>query len=519
MVMTMERCENDIFFVHTQLRVSLRDPQKYVLITDPAQAQDDPREAILVQPRQECVMSNLESGLRSFDLADTASASWRLYSQLEVSTYHLACFDMTADLQPDGSLLLRGTGDANKMQNLYDEGMVILTALTLTDRSGDIGRVEIFYRDLPSASYSPRHETYRLWYEVDGFHLGHADVYYRDGYAYLSVKFSMTSELPMPDTALLTAADHPAVNGLEAAVLTHADEYFRYSGGKRIIRDEYQHVIIRLDGLDTATDILYPTLTFRQDGNDVFSVQLASQNTSGSNAPTPAPTPSPTPAFTPAPTLPPEDFTIPADSKVLTTYPLEIVEKVQMYRHYLAKLRTHAEGYVLQPYFRFHNPLPEGTCLRLVEINGEAGDYGSGMVVPAELTDGPEDMLMARICLPSLPERKCTFLLEAIDPATDEVIFTVTLKTTSVVKPIPSGSGSSGSGSTQVTPYPNGVMPGTDTDFRLTDGILGDPAPTPYSPTYNYNNNNYGWNYGSGTSWIEEGMQINPPDPYGGWGW
>ena len=36
---------------------------------------------------------------------------------------------------------------------------------------------------------------------------------------------------------------------------------------------------------------------------------------------------------------------------------------------------------------------------------------------------------------------------------------------------------------------------------------------------YNYNNNNYGWNYGNGTSWIEEGMQIRPPDPYGGWGW
>lgn len=495
------------------MRVALREPEKYVLITDPAQAQDDPREAILVQPRQECVTNNLETGLTSFDLADTASASWRLYSQLELSAYHMACFDMTATLQPDGSLLLQGVGDATLMQNLYGDGMVILTALTLTDRTGSTGRVEIICRDRPSAAYSLRHETYRLWAEVDGFALERADLYYRDGYAYLSVKFNVTDGLPVPDAVQLTASDCAAVNGLEADILTHADEYFRYSGGYQIIRNEYLHAIIRLDGLDTETSICYPALTFRRDGNDVFTVQLVSEQAGSRNVPTPAPAPSPTPAFTPAPTLPPDEFTIPADSKVLASYSLEIVEKVRMYRHYIAKLRVHAEGFVLQPYFRFHNPLPEGTFMRLVEINGEAGDYGSGVVTAAELQSGPEDMLMACICLPSLPERKCTFLLEAVDPATGEVIFTVTLKTTSVVKPAAT------SRPATVTPTPDGVTPGTDASFDILDGIVGDPAPTIYSPTYNYNTNNYGWNYGSGTSWIEEGMQITPPDPYGGWGW
>ena len=497
----MERCEDDMFYVYTEMRVALREPEKYVLITDPAQALDDPREAILLQPRQECVTNNLVGGLMSFDLTDTDSASWRLYSQLEQSVYHMTCFDVTATLQPDGSLLLQTVGDASEMQNLYDDGMVILTALTLTDRTGQNGRIEVFYQYLPATPHVLNSVTYQMPEKVEGFDLKHACLYYLNGYAYFSAKFNLDGELTTPDAARLTASDYPAANGLMSSIALHRDEYIHYSSYyPEIINNQYYHVLFRLDGVDTLTEIFYPTLTFLAGGEEAFTVSLVSPRVGDTHGPTATPTAPPT--VTPSPTIPPDEFTIPEASEALASYTLEIVDKPQMYSHYSAKLRVHNEGYVLQPYFRYHTALPEGSYLRLVAVNGETGDYGSGIVGLANLTSGPQDLLTARICLPSLPAAKCTFLLEAVDPASDAVIFSLTLKSQSAIQAIPSSTGTSGSG------------------YNILDGLIGNPAPTVYSPTYNYYYNNYGWNYGSGSSWIEEGMQIQTPNPYGGgFGW
>ena len=235
-----------------------------------------------------------------------------------------------------------------------------------------------------------------------------------------------------------------------------------------------------------------------------------------SSTPAPAVTPSPTSAATPAATAsaappiasvtPAPGLSFPGEDLPYSRASLTEADKPVKYSHYAAHLRYYPDCCAAVIYFRWHDPLPEGAYLRITGVNGVNGDYGMARVTASTLENAPDDLLMAAVAFPDDGSAIRRIDLACIDPATDEVIFTVAF-TSKSNRPA------------QVTPYPNGVMPGTDTDFRLTDGILGDPAPTPYSPTYNYNNNNYGWNYGNGTSWIEEGMQIQPPDPYGGWGW
>ena len=462
-VVTMDKCINDLFFVHTELRVSLKEPDKYVLVTDPSQAPDDPREAILLSPRQECVTHNVTSGLKSFDLADTDSASWRLMNELEKSVYHMTCFNVTAEPQADGSVLLRTGGDASEMKNPYDDSMAILTALTFTDRSGETGHTEVFYRVLPSAEQTSRTVNYRLQGGYPDFSLAAAKLYYTDDYAYLSVKY-VTDRLASADSALLTS-DVAIASGLTAQVVHREEQDLNYYGGyPNISTRAYEHLLYRIDGLDSKTDVFYPTLTFYQGDEQLYTVKLVSNRVGDINGPTATPRPEATPAPTAAPAAASATFSIAEDAEVLSRYSIEVVQKVQKYSHYNATLLGMAEGFVLQPFFRYHDPLPEGTQLRLKAINDMASDFGSGLISPANLSSGPADLLTARIALQSLPESRCTFLLEAIHPDTGETIFALTLKTTSAVK------------KTVVTlkPTSNPIYPGVydgDFNFPLKDAI------------------------------------------------
>ena len=462
-VVTMDKCINDLFFVHTELRVALKEPDKYVLVTDPSQAPDDPREAILLSPRQECVTHNVTSGLKSFDLADTDSASWRLMNELEKSVYHMTCFNVTAEPQADGSVLLRTVGDASEMKNPYDDSMAILTGLTFTDRSGETGRTEVFYRVLPSAEQTSRTVNYRLQGGYPDFSLAAAKLYYTDDYAYLSVKY-VTDRLASADSALLTS-DVAIASGLTAQVVHREEQDLNYYGGyPNISTRAYEHLLYRIDGLDSKTDVFYPTLTFYQGDEQLYTVKLVSNRVGDINGPTATPRPEATPAPTAAPAAASATFSIAEDAEVLSRYSIEVVQKVQKYSHYNATLLGMAEGFVLQPFFRYHDPLPEGTQLRLKAINDMASDFGSGLISPANLSSGPADLLTARIALQSLPESRCTFLLEAIHPDTGETIFALTLKTTSAVK------------KTVVTlmPTSNPIYPGVydgDFNFPLKDAI------------------------------------------------
>lgn len=405
----------------------------------------------------------MTSGLKSFDLADTGSASWRLMNELEKSTYHMTCFDVTAEPQADGSVLLRTVGDASEMKNPYDESMAILTALTFTDRSGETGRTEVFYRVLPSAEQTSRTVNYRLQNQISDFRLAAAKLYYADGYAYLSVKY-VTDSLAPADSALLTS-DVEIASGITTQVVHREEQDLSISGGYwDMTTMNYEHLVFRIDGLDSKTDVFYPTLTFYQGDEPLYTVKLVSNRVGDMNGPTATPRPETTPAPTAVPVAADGAFSIPEDAEVLARYSLEVVQKVQKYSHYNARLLSMAEGFVLQPFFRYHDPLPEGTHLRLKAINDMTEDFGSGLIGPANLDSGPADLLTARIALQSLPEARCTFLLEAIHPDTGETIFTLTLKTASAVK------------RTVVTlnPTNNPIYPGvhtTDFNFPLQDAI------------------------------------------------
>jgi len=327
LVVTMEQCAHDMFYVNTQMRVMLRDTTDYLLITDPAQALDDPREAILLAARQECVTNNVSAGLKSFDLSDTDSSSWRLYSQLEQSVYHMTCFDVAIDPQADGSLLISTKGDATLMENMYDDGMEILTALTLTDRTGANGRTEVFYRRLPSAPHSLRSVAYKLNNRSTAYTHQAATLYYQADYAYLSVKFG--HETPIPDYAVLTSADHPELNGIRAEVVhREIDEIVYYSTSPSFITQAYEQALFRLPAIATTEDVLYLTLQFYTGNEPAITVDYLAQRVGAVSGPTYTPaapvTPPPT---TPTPqateiSLPDSGFTIPAESEELAQYTL-----------------------------------------------------------------------------------------------------------------------------------------------------------------------------------------------------
>ena len=490
-VVTLDDWWNDRFFINGQMNIFLREPDRYVLVTDPAQAAADPREAILVGVRQECVTTNMTSGLKSFTIGANSSSE-RLLNELEKSPYyHITCLDTTSQLLPDGSLRLITRGDFTAMRNKYDDGMTILTALSFTTLEGE-GRTEVFYRTIPSAAKARRTVTYKSQGYLNGLKLDGGSMYYDDNGAWLSIKYS--GNIPAGDVTL-NCLDQPAWFGITTTPIHRVEEIIRYTlYYPETITSEYDHLIFRLDGLDSLTDVLYPALTF-PDGR---TLQLVSQRVGDINGPTATPAPSTTPA--PSATPHPEGTpAIPPDAEITDRYTLDVAEKTQKYSHYNATLLATSGGYILQPTFRYHDPLPEGTMLRLITCNGIRMDGAEALIGPANLSSGPADLLSARIALWTLPETKCTFFLEAIHPDTGEPIFALTLRTREAVKPVE---------------YRYDWLYDVWID---NEGNVAPPVVTPYVPSLG--------NFGNSGSFpfkdaIEDGFNLNPTIDYGfGLGW
>lgn len=169
---------------------------------------------------------------------------------------------------------------------------------------------------------------------------------------------------------------------------------------------------------------------------------------------------------------------------VKCTYNLQ--DKVTKYSHYNTTFRQYADFNTLNVFFFYKTELPEGAYMRVVSAGGVAGDYGEAVIGPANVEGTDPSLLNAKIFSRTLPAA-ATLSLECCSPD-GTVLFPLdfTIKDVSypagrenvpAVTPYRDPYGNSGSGNSVVWPF---------------------PTPTPYK------------------SWIEEGMYIQTPDPYGG---
>jgi len=196
------------------------------------------------------------------------------------------------------------------------------------------------------------------------------------------------------------------------------------------------------------------------------------------NEPTPTPSPTAQPTATPGP------------ETVLQDISLSIQDKPTKYSHYNARLKVLQERYDLLVRFRYHDPLPEGTVLRLTAIDGIPGDYSEAPVLKTEVNT--VTLLYAEIPITSLPEGALAYTIAAFAPDAEEPLFEVTLTSS---QPVSSWSGGNWLDPNGNVYYPSVVWP-TPTPYNF--GLYYNPAPTIYHPFYNYNN----WNnwYGNPTN-------------------
>ena len=180
-----------MFFISNDLRVALKDPSRYALVTDPMAAPQDGREVILLTPRMECVTNDIISNVRSHDLSDTGSASYRFLSQLEANQRnHIGCFALTVTQEADGAWLIRGSAMSTDLNNPYGDALYILDALTFSDVTGTTGRTEIISRRMPDGK-SLSQTPYMQLQDPAGYHTySRAQYYEKEQGAYLSVKFN-----------------------------------------------------------------------------------------------------------------------------------------------------------------------------------------------------------------------------------------------------------------------------------------------------------------------------------------
>ena len=506
-----------MFYLYHDVRVMVKDSSRYALVTDAAAAPDDGREAILFTPEMSIVGNNLINGLRSYDIQDTASSARKLLEELDKSDYLYG--PMTTELlpQPDGSWLVCGTGPIPDKWEMHYHGPAVLDAVTLTDITGSSGTVAVYCRDTPSGSYQSAKAYSIVDYTANytPFTYGSPYLYTQKDGGCFAVKFN-TSGLPrsQPLTVKLTN-----INGVSGDYATISPEQRE----KAVYMDEYASYLLALFRFDEVPADMYyigmegylPNLT-----KPVFSASFRPTGEPVRATATPTAAPTPTPSATPdgsmptptaAPTLtPPPVNELPPDGTPYTSQALEVENKPRKYSHFSAQLRQYTSCTAARIYFRWHDPLPEGAYMRIVALNDVPGDFGIAVVSPAELSSAPADMLSVTFVTDAIPMDQIARLsLECVDPATEEVLFAYGLVNRSA-RPLP-----------YWTAAPNN---GSGSGYDILDSLGGLPAPTPYSPTYNYNNNNYGWNYGSGTSWIEDGMQIGPNNPnnvngWGGFGW
>jgi hypothetical protein len=125
-----------------------------------------------------------------------------------------------------------------------------------------------------------------------------------------------------------------------------------------------------------------------------------------------APTADPSASATPAPTEPPYKEAY-SKRKFLPT------DKVKKYANYNTTLRRYEEFDVLTVTFRYSEKLPEGTTLRLVRVDTLLDDFGTALILPAELDGAGSDLLSAKIVSDRIPLNCASLRLEAVTPEGD----------------------------------------------------------------------------------------------------
>ena len=101
---------------------------------------------------------------------------------------------------------------------------------------------------------------------------------------------------------------------------------------------------------------------------------------------------------------------------------LTIADKPVKYSHYKASLYIYEEHDELVAWFRYHDPLPEGTVLRLVAINNEPYTGNEGIIGPAGLDNAA--ILVAHIPA-ELPAGTSRYTLAAFVPGAEEPLFEI----------------------------------------------------------------------------------------------
>ena len=162
------------------------------------------------------------------------------------------------------------------------------------------------------------------------------------------------------------------------------------------------------------------------------------------------------PTHTPAPTAQPT--ATPGPETVLQDISLSIQDKPTKYSHYNARLKVLQERFEMLVRFRYHDPLPDLTVLRLTAIDGIPGDYSEAPVLKTEVNT--VTLLYAEIPITSLPEGALAYTIAAFAPDAEEPLFEVTL--------------------TSVAPFTRVWHAGNWYD---SNGEVYYPAFTPYNPS------------------------------------
>lgn len=220
------------------------------------------------------------------------------------------------------------------------------------------------------------------------------------------------------------------------------------------------------------------------------------------------PTPSPTPRgpLDPSTTEPPHDTAIGWE-------PFELQEYLEGLTISDAWLRLYQEGFsVLTVQFSYEGDIPEGSTMALFRISGVEDDYGRGLI-----TRNDDGSCTAQIFC----NRHFPFLSNIAVKVCNregEQLFRALLSVKRNHYPQESWPEVD-----KITNYPYTGQP-AHTSTPVPPGYGYDhwngfgPSPTPWYPTLDTWDD---WvnDYNSGTSWIEEGMQIQTPNTGGYWGW
>lgn len=436
-MVTLEKNAHDGFHIIRELRIAVKDPSRYALVTDASQAPDDGREALLLNARMECVGANLQSGITSFDLSDTTSRSRELLDELERSVYHIACFDLTLTQASNGAWLICGRDDAQNVRDLWGERNVILTALTVSDLTGSQGRTEVFFDVYPSGIYPQWGAVYTPMYSPDDYQHQRATLNTYNGYTYVSVQFKYAPSLPAGITATLSSCDPDVELNSECQLVYQTRDFFSWRDYS-INQTSYYQLLFYLDPIPEAPDAI--VLNLHMPEEDASSIQVVFRNkdvpASRISTPTPTsaimPTPSPTPKAasdaTGAAQVQPSISEEPSYALATSSTSFYALQKPQKYSHYSCIYRQYSDCAFLDVFFRYHDPLPETAILRITEIEMTSGNYGEAAVTAAELrTPHPADLVGAKICTTKpFPMNTSSFIVSCIDTATDEMLFQVT---------------------------------------------------------------------------------------------